>query len=973
MFIVLSLVCCMILLSVNLNSLSLNKQKFDKVNSENKILDVFQNNEEKLFFVKLASMKKFSIDSSLNTEKILVSGSLNNKIENNFGDYITLNLNQTEYLLLKKENPSLKIFPVGIKHITLQDSIGLINVTSVWNSQINTINLTGIGQTICIIDTGVNYSHSDLGGCFGSNNPFSSCKVLGGIDLCPTNINCNSGGSDDDPLDVHGHGTHVAGIAASNGTLKGVAPGAKIIMIKVANSSGSMQDNDIIEGINWCVSNASIFNISVISMSLGGTTYLDYCDLESGEEVFVAPINSAIAKNISVVIATGNDGYYNAISSPACIHNATRVTSSPKADNAISSFANTWNDSSKMILVAPGESINSTYLSSTGYGVLSGTSMATPHVAGAIAIINQYLKLKGQTKTPQQIESLLNSTGKQIYDAGNSNLYFSRIDVYSAIASLDEIPSIDFVSPTIASGLVINRNNFIVNVSSNSVNIKNITIRLYNSTYLLNSTTGVLSSLLVNFTNLVSGIYYFNATAYTIFNNVNFSETRNVTIDTIYPTYFNISTNGELKRYTNFTANISFSDNHGLNVGWFESNYTGNLTNYSLSLLGLNQNVSLSFNITTNLKSFSYRWNFNDSAGNINSTTWQTILVVNSPPISLGIANQSWVMNSNLTLNLSEYFTDIDGDELNYTNTSVANLSIFINQITKIVILTPDAGWNGTSYIRFIANDSGNITYSNNITLEIFKPVIVVNLSLFSNLTTNFSALTNFINIPVIFDNLNYGRINFSSVSLNNNSINIDDNVNISFNRIEINSSALGFFNTSAVLTLLNLTWNLPMIQRDGVNCTTCSLLNYTNGTLIFNVTGFSTYRTIENPFCGDGSCNNGESCSSCSGDCGTCPPSSGGGSPGGGGGITPVKNQTNLTLASSILGNNIDLNVNQTKNNTLQQENTTQVSEGFFTPEKIIVITKIISAILVVLIIVFACYSLLKRKNKPLGKKKKL
>jgi hypothetical protein len=206
-----------------------------------------------------------------------------------------------------------------------------------------------------------------------------------------------------------------------------------------------------------------------------------------------------------------------------------------------------------------------------------------------------------------------------------------------------------------------------------------------------------------------------------------------------------------------------------------------------------------------------------------------------------------------------------------------------------------------------------NITYSNNITLYVFKPIILINTSIFDGATTNFSNLTNFINIPIIIEKNNTAMINFSSVNLNNQTINLSY-VNISFNRIEINSTELPVFNRSAVLTILNITWTVPMILKDNINCSNCYSINYTNGTFIFNVTGFSVYSTREYPRCGDSICEAvyGETCSSCSGDCGACPST---GSPGGtgpsgdvSGGATKVinktGNQTNLNLTSKGSGN---------------------------------------------------------------------
>ena len=702
----------------------------------------------------------------------------------------------------------------------LKDSVLLINATATHNLQISGINLTGAGQTVCIIDTGVNYSHSDLGGCYGNNNASSSCKVLGGWDY----VN-----SDSNPYDDEGHGTHLAGIVAANGSINGVAPEAKIISIKVLDSNGEGWSSDIINGIDWCVNNASVFNISVISMSLGSDQYSSYCDSE--DTLMSAAINSAVAKNISVVVATGNTGSgYNDASAgvayPACMRNATRISAMDKSD-AYASYA-FRNSNFPDILFAPGSNINSTYLTGL-YDVQSGTSMATPHVAGAIAIMNQYLKLMGKTKTSDEIKSILNNSGKIIYDSLSGRNY-SRINLYGAITSLDVFP----------------------------------------------------------------------------------------------PTFSNNSSDGEYRRYTNFTVNVSLSDDLELDRAWVESNHSGNSVNYSYDLSGKNYNFSKSFNITTSLKSFSYRINFNDSAGNSNATLWKMISVVNSPPTNYTISSLNWTVGSNYTMNLSRYFFDVDGDELNFSNTSAANVSIIINQTTKFATLIPDETFNGTSYIQFIANDSINSTYSDNVTLNIFYPVF--NATNFDGVTTNFTNLSRYTRISVVLQKQSYGIINFSSVDIVSQVLDMDTNVNISFNKIYVNSSALSEFNTSAVLTLYNLTFSNPRILRDGNVCNVsttpfCSVVNYSSGTLVFNVSGFSTYVSEESPTCSDGIQNQGEAGVDCGGPCSACAVSN---SPGGGGGgssggsvITPknVSKEYNVRDEQISYGFGVALVVNDSVN----------------------------------------------------------
>ena len=430
-------------------------------------------------------------------------------------------------------NPDIEgIYEDHIVHVLLSESVPQINADTVWGIQINGENITGKGETICIIDTGVDYTHPDLGNCTLSDNfvngttlsyilesdhpyendtsivwnitnenftkvgihferistepyrdyieiydenytllanytgeyrdiwtpsangttirvalrtdysvtfyGFKIDKIVNGTAV--TNFtwkNCTKviGGydfvnSDSDPMDDNGHGTHCAGIVAANGSVMGVAPDAKIIAVKVMNSSGSGYSSDVIAGIDFCINNSEIYNISVISMSLGGEIYTSHCD--SSLPYFASAINSAILKNISVVVASGNEGSTSGISAPACIENAMPVGAVNKSD-IIASLTNRGSGFPEMLL-APGIYIYSTWVGG-GYLIASGTSMATPHVAGAIALIKQYLRLTNQGRTPQEIEELLNETGKRIYDS-ETDMYFSRIDVYSAIPSL---------------------------------------------------------------------------------------------------------------------------------------------------------------------------------------------------------------------------------------------------------------------------------------------------------------------------------------------------------------------------------------------------------------------------------------------------------------------------------------------------------------------------------------------------------
>jgi len=307
--------------------------------------------------------------------------------------------------------------------IMLQESVPLINADDAHSLQLSGQNITGTGQTICIIDTGIDYDHADLGG-----PGFPNSRILDGYDFVS---------DDSDPIDDNGHGTHVAGIAAASGGIIGLAPGANIIAIKALDSGGSGSFSDLIAGIDWCVNNRTVYNISVISLSVGTQAYHNDTFCDGDYPSTTTAINNAIANNITVVIATGNEGNYTGISAPACITNATRVTATDKSDN-YASYANRGTGFNN-ILVAPGgistNKINSTQ-NGGGYVGMYGTSMSTPHVSGLIALIQQYNELNsGDELTPAEIFDILNSTGEPLTDTQTSTTW-NRIDALAAINSL---------------------------------------------------------------------------------------------------------------------------------------------------------------------------------------------------------------------------------------------------------------------------------------------------------------------------------------------------------------------------------------------------------------------------------------------------------------------------------------------------------------------------------------------------------
>ena len=333
-------------------------------------------------------------------------------------DLVSADLDSRGLEALRRDPSVAAVFYDRPVHAMDAASNAQINADDVQRFVFNGQNVTGRNQTVCIIDTGIDYRDPAFGTC-GSVGSGGNCRVVGGYDF----VN-----GDADPLDDHGHGTHVSGIAAANGSgFVGVAPGASIVSLKVLNAQGTGSLSNLIAGIDWCTNNRTLYNITVISMSLGGGLFSSACDSEPA----AVAVQSAFSSGLFVSAASGNDGSTSQISSPACASNATAVGAVNSAD-AVADFSNNWGN---FLLLAPGVNINST-VRNNGSSVLSGTSMATPHVSGAVALLQDFAQRgNGTLAAPTYLRSLLNRTGVAVTDTrtGANNAVHYRVDALAAL------------------------------------------------------------------------------------------------------------------------------------------------------------------------------------------------------------------------------------------------------------------------------------------------------------------------------------------------------------------------------------------------------------------------------------------------------------------------------------------------------------------------------------------------------------
>jgi len=354
-----------------------------------------------------------------------------------------------------RELPRFKSFKEDRRvHALLEDSAYQIKADYAWDNAI-----TGQGVKVCVVDTGIDYTHPDL-----QNKVIAQYDFIADIE---------------EAMDDQGHGTHCAGIIASDGMqYRGVSYDVSLMAAKVLDSSGNGYSSDVILGINWCVEQGA----DVISLSLGEGLYSGTCDYDEMAQA----VNEAVDAGVVVACAAGNDGDSAQMVSPACASKAIAVGAVDKLDN-IASYSDGGDE---LDLVAPGgdqfggssfPEIVSTYstevannplycmylitdecwdnwfvVDGTRYIQAIGTSMAAPHVAAAAALLLE----ENPSLTPAQIKTVLEENADDLGAPGWDNVYgWGRINMEKA---LDNIPPetaelvVEIAEPNAADTYIVN-------------------------------------------------------------------------------------------------------------------------------------------------------------------------------------------------------------------------------------------------------------------------------------------------------------------------------------------------------------------------------------------------------------------------------------------------------------------------------------------------------------------------------------
>jgi subtilisin family serine protease len=349
--------------------------------------------------------------------------------------YVALELSPSALTALTLSGTVVEVEEDRLEKVMLPESVPLIQGDAAWAA-----GYEGTDWVVAVLDTGVYAAHPFLAGKVVSE----ACYSLTGD--CPNGqteqIGPGAGETCSYASQACPHGTHVAGIVAGRGDeFSGVARGAGIISMQVfSRFTGSDCDDDIedpcaksytsdtIAALERVYQLRDAYNIAAANMSLGGGSFSSQAACDTVDGARKAIIDTLRSVGIATVAASGNEATSNALSAPGCISSVISVGAVSKNDQ-IASFSNS---SSFLTLLAPGRFIRSS-VPTSAFQEISGTSEATPHVAGAFAILNQKLG-RGDVDV---VLGALRETGVLIQDPRN-DLLVPRIAVLDALQALPE-------------------------------------------------------------------------------------------------------------------------------------------------------------------------------------------------------------------------------------------------------------------------------------------------------------------------------------------------------------------------------------------------------------------------------------------------------------------------------------------------------------------------------------------------------
>ncbi|MGC5169591.1 S8 family peptidase [Micromonospora sp. DT81.3] len=295
----------------------------------------------------------------------------------------------------------------------------------------------GTGQTVAIIDSGVDRTHNWITNVV-NEACFASATVGSSAGYCPNGAWKQLGFNAARPCLQAGcaHGTHVAHTAAGT---NGVAPAAKIMAIQVFHPGATgitYWDSDLIWAMKHVYDVRSYYKIAAVNLSLGySLKFVGYCDnyysTTSDIGKLTGWINLLKSVGIASVIASGNSGFRGGVSHPACLSNAVTVGNTTLVGTATDAVFTSSNSGPQIDLLAPGTDICSAVPGNRYECAWIGTSMAAPHVAGAYAVLRQ----KRPTATVDQILLALQRSGVAVADG--QGITRTRINVYTGLQYLN--------------------------------------------------------------------------------------------------------------------------------------------------------------------------------------------------------------------------------------------------------------------------------------------------------------------------------------------------------------------------------------------------------------------------------------------------------------------------------------------------------------------------------------------------------